>query len=96
MRVKNRTNQTMLTAWFMLCLALQLSGSAHAQTIHVTEWKTLSGHADDVNLVTFSPNGKILASGSEDNTIKLWLVETGSSWRAVPGIRQSNSGNLKV
>jgi len=32
----------------------------------------LHGHSDDVNIICFSPDGKLMASGSDDNTIKLW------------------------
>ncbi len=36
----------------------------------------LRGHDDPVNSVAFSPDGKILASGSADQTILLWDVST--------------------
>jgi len=37
----------------------------------------LSGHTGWVFSVAFSPDGKLLASGSKDKTVKLWEVTTG-------------------
>jgi WD40 repeat protein len=38
---------------------------------------TLRGHQGQVYSVSFSPDGSLLATGSEDHTIKLWNVATG-------------------
>jgi len=46
---------------------------------------TLRGHKKTVYSVDFSPNGKILASGSRDNTIKLWDVGTGQEISTLQG-----------
>ena len=40
------------------------------------ESQTLRGHNDPVRSVAFRPDGKILASGSDDGTIKLWNLTT--------------------
>ncbi|MCP2730155.1 WD40 repeat domain-containing protein [Symplocastrum sp. BBK-W-15] len=40
--------------------------------------RTLAQHSDTVSSVAISPDGKILASGSLDKTIKLWNLETGN------------------
>jgi pimeloyl-ACP methyl ester carboxylesterase len=42
--------------------------------------RTLQGHSGRVTGLAFSPDGKVLASGSADNTIKLWST---ASWREV-------------
>jgi WD40 repeat protein len=45
------------------------------------------GHAFGVTSVVFSPDGRLLASGSYDYTIKLWRVEDGSLVRTLTGHR---------
>jgi WD40 repeat protein len=36
-----------------------------------------------VTSVSFSPDGKAIASGSEDNTVWLWDVQTGKTLRTL-------------
>jgi WD40 repeat protein/uncharacterized caspase-like protein len=48
------------------------------------ELKTLSGDSE-VDSVSFSSDGKTLASGSEDNTIQLWDVASGTLLRTLTG-----------
>ncbi len=46
---------------------------------------TLRGHLSSVFAVAISPNGECFASGSFDNTIKLWDLETGKLLRTFVG-----------
>jgi len=39
--------------------------------------KILQGHTDSIWSIAFSPDSKILASGSSDRTVKLWDCQTG-------------------
>ena len=50
-----------------------------------TRMAVLSGHMGMVNCVTFSSDGRSLASGADDNTVKLWDMQTGGVVRTFLG-----------
>ncbi|SLM39419.1 WD40/YVTN repeat-like-containing domain, partial [Lasallia pustulata] len=47
--------------------------------------QTLEGHLDVVNAVAFSPDGKQLASGSYDMTVRIWDAATGAMLQTLEG-----------
>ena len=49
------------------------------------ELDLLTGHTSSVRSVSFSPDGQTLASGSDDDTIRLWEVSTGRTVRTLTG-----------
>ena len=68
--MKTKVGQMLGVVWLgVACLGLPLSPlSAQEPKLRAT----LEGHKGLVFSVTYSPDGKTLASGSFDGTIKLW------------------------
>jgi len=66
---------------FFFSMSLILSFHSQAQTLK----KQLLGHKKSVLSLAFSQDGKILASGSMDKTIRLWNVATGRLQRTLIG-----------
>jgi len=52
---------------------------------HLFKGLIFTGHNEDVKSVAFSPDGKTIASGSSDDTIKLWEVSTGKLIKTLTG-----------
>ena len=47
--------------------------------------RTLRGHTQRIGRIAWSPDGRLLASPSADQTIRLWDVETGECLRTLRG-----------
>ncbi|MFH1097608.1 MAG: hypothetical protein V1749_08940, partial [Candidatus Desantisbacteria bacterium] len=66
----------------MICF---LGKGAFGEGTEITLFKTLEGHGYSVHSVAFSPDGRYLASGSCDNTIKLWEMPSGNLLKTLEG-----------
>lgn len=51
--------------------------STHTASLSKSFEVVLEGHANGVTSVVFSPDGKLIASGCDDNTVGIWHVDTG-------------------
>jgi WD40 repeat protein len=60
----------------------EVSDSSH---LSVTCLNTLQGHLSRVWTIAFSPDGQMLASGSEDQTIRLWNARDGTCLTVLQG-----------
>jgi len=60
---------------------------AASRPAHVPEHlvRTLTGHANAVRGLAFSPDGTLLATGSDDNTARLWHTATGTQLHTLAG-----------
>jgi WD40 repeat protein len=76
--------------WMVAALVLTVGGGCGRGGL-LGKRMTLVGHTDGVYSVAFSPDGKVLASGSRDKTIKLWEVATGKELPSFSGHTNSVS-----
>lgn len=75
-----RQHLTLMTVIALMATLFSITAFAQRPELSVQ-----TGHAGSIVSLAFTRDGKVLASGSVDNTIKLWDTATGHQLRALKG-----------
>jgi WD40 repeat protein len=70
---------------FQKCIPTWIGRKPRVQANWSAALQTLEGHSASVNSVAFSPDGKQVVSGSDDNTVQLWDAATGAALQTLKG-----------
>ncbi len=77
-RSHSRPQVERVIAWISVVVAfVPLAGRSEAGGTEPRTWRLSDAHTNSVNALSFSPDGKTLASASRDGTVKLWDLTTG-------------------
>jgi WD40 repeat protein len=75
-----RLARVLVALWMVLITGFSATAARAADEV-----RRIEGHADQLTSVALSPDGKLLVSGSDDKTVRLWRFESGKELRTLRG-----------